>query len=419
MLQLEACMPMSMVSPPKSNTNTSNSGSNNSTPLKANLGVNDSLTPGVMTPSPNSQSSKLGTPNLNMAALNSSLMTTSDDALRKFECTVCGKKFKFKHHLKEHIRIHTGDKPFQCQHCKKRFSHSGSYSSHMSNRKCMINLGLIDASSAPSTPTNVSSRKLSGSSGGLLQQVANAAGSSPTPATASMNPFDMMSSFQRNLLQQLQNAVGSTPGGNGTFGGPLLAPTALAALAAAAGAATENGTSTPSAGNGLFPPSSTAVSAAAAANPFMSNYRTLMAQHAARNQQQMNALLNNYFNNNNNSNNTMNNNNINTNTANNNNNVSTNSNNNDANKNIKAELHHEIKSEMIVEPTEVVDNIADQSASSANQDSEPMDESCDLAAKSGDSQNDDSNQGADYRPLRSRSFLTDQQVRPKIGEKLL
>ncbi|KAK3105714.1 hypothetical protein FSP39_004073 [Pinctada imbricata] len=58
--------------------------------------------------------------------------------LRKFKCTQCGKAFKFKHHLKEHIRIHSGEKPFECPNCHKRFSHSGSYSSHMTSKKCWI-----------------------------------------------------------------------------------------------------------------------------------------------------------------------------------------------------------------------------------------------------------------------------------------
>ncbi|XP_026549620.1 zinc finger protein 239-like, partial [Notechis scutatus] len=49
---------------------------------------------------------------------------------KPYHCMVCGKRFRQKGHLKSHKSIHKGEKPFQCMECGKSFNAKISYIIH-------------------------------------------------------------------------------------------------------------------------------------------------------------------------------------------------------------------------------------------------------------------------------------------------
>jgi stress-induced morphogen len=49
---------------------------------------------------------------------------------KPYGCDICGKRFSDGSSYAVHCRIHTGEKPYECGVCEKRFSHSGSLTMH-------------------------------------------------------------------------------------------------------------------------------------------------------------------------------------------------------------------------------------------------------------------------------------------------
>ena len=49
---------------------------------------------------------------------------------RPFICEHCQKTFSQKHHLEDHVRVHTGQRPYMCEICNKSFSRRGNLKKH-------------------------------------------------------------------------------------------------------------------------------------------------------------------------------------------------------------------------------------------------------------------------------------------------
>lgn len=71
----------------------------------------------------------------------------------------------------------SGEKPYECPNCKKRFSHSGSYSSHISSKKCIgliaVNGRLRSNMKTGSSPTSASSSPTNNAITQLRQKLEN------------------------------------------------------------------------------------------------------------------------------------------------------------------------------------------------------------------------------------------------------
>lgn len=62
---------------------------------------------------------------------------------RKYECTICGRKFIQKSHWREHMYIHTG-KPFKCSTCDKSFCRANQAARHVCLNQSMDTYTMVD-----------------------------------------------------------------------------------------------------------------------------------------------------------------------------------------------------------------------------------------------------------------------------------
>ena len=55
----------------------------------------------------------------------------TNEKCKPYVCETCDRGFSQRHHLKEHLRTHTGDKPFTCEVCEKTFTQRGTLNRHI------------------------------------------------------------------------------------------------------------------------------------------------------------------------------------------------------------------------------------------------------------------------------------------------
>ena len=52
-------------------------------------------------------------------------------AKKKYNCTVCDQRFKYKSEQERHFLVHSGEKPFKCHDCGTEFSKKSNLNAHI------------------------------------------------------------------------------------------------------------------------------------------------------------------------------------------------------------------------------------------------------------------------------------------------
>lgn len=57
-------------------------------------------------------------------------MKSSHSSEKPFSCSLCSRRFKWKHSLQNHLRVHTKEQPYACTHCPRTFAQLADKSRH-------------------------------------------------------------------------------------------------------------------------------------------------------------------------------------------------------------------------------------------------------------------------------------------------
>ena len=76
-----------------------------------------------------------------------SILRVASDDKRQFKCNTYKKSFKRKDNLKSHQIIHTGEKPYECNICKRRFSRLLDLDKHKRNESEICHKSFIQSGS--------------------------------------------------------------------------------------------------------------------------------------------------------------------------------------------------------------------------------------------------------------------------------